>query len=140
MPNIYGVKEASGDISQVGDICSRAPADFHVFSGDDALTLPVIALGGCGVISVSANEVPGMMTAFCRSCLENRWDEARTWNRKLYPLMMANFIESNPIPVKGALALMGKISEVYRLPLVPMGNDARIRLAKVLADLELVAR
>jgi 4-hydroxy-tetrahydrodipicolinate synthase len=140
IPNIYGVKEASGDISQIGDICSRAPRQFRVFSGDDALTLPVIALGGCGVISVASNEVPGMMTQFCNCCLEGRWDEARAWNRKLYPLMKVNFIESNPIPVKAALALMGKISEVYRLPLVKMGDEARARLAGVLADLQLVSR
>lgn len=140
MPNIYGVKEASGDVSQIGDLCTRAPRGFRVFSGDDTLTLPVIALGGHGVISVAANEVPGMMTKFCRACLEGRWDEARSWNRKLYPLLKINFVETNPIPVKAALALMGKISEVYRLPLVKISADARTRLARALMDLELVAK
>ncbi len=137
IPNIYGVKEASGDISQIGEICTRAPGGFHVFCGDDALTLPVIALGGSGVISVASNEVPRMMAKFCRACLEGHWEEARTWNHKLYPLMKTNFIETNPIPVKAALAMMGKISEVYRLPLVKMGEDARARLSRVLCDLKL---
>ncbi|MBZ5496185.1 MAG: 4-hydroxy-tetrahydrodipicolinate synthase [Acidobacteriia bacterium] len=140
IPNIYGVKEASNDISQIGDVCTRVPPGFRVFSGDDALTLPVIALGGHGVISVAGNEVPGMMAKFCHACLEGRWDEARAWNRKLYPLMKVNFIESNPIPVKAALALMGKISEVYRLPLVKMGDEARARLAGTLLDLQLVTK
>jgi 4-hydroxy-tetrahydrodipicolinate synthase len=138
IPNIYGVKEASGDIAQITELCCRAPRDFHIFSGDDALTLPVTALGGSGVISVAANEIPGMMTRFCHCCLEGRWDEARSWNRKLHPLMKINFIESNPIPVKAALAIMGKISEVYRLPLVKMSAEARARLADILAGLQLV--
>jgi 4-hydroxy-tetrahydrodipicolinate synthase len=135
IPNILGVKEASGDISQIGEICTRAPRSFHVFSGDDSLTLPVIALGGRGVISVASNEVPGMMSKFTEACLEGRWDEARAWNRKLYPLMKANFIESSPIPVKAALAMMGKLSEVYRLPLVPISGGARKKLSAVLQEL-----
>ncbi len=136
IPNVIGVKEASGDIAQIGEICARAPAGFKVFSGDDALTLPVIALGGAGIISVAANETPGMMSEFCRACLEGRWEEARHWNRRLYPLMRANFIDSNPIPVKAALAMMGKISEVYRLPLVKMNEVAHRKLAGILSGLE----
>jgi 4-hydroxy-tetrahydrodipicolinate synthase len=138
LPNILGVKEASGDIAQIGEICTRAPGTFRVFSGDDALTLPVIALGGSGLISVASNEAPGMMADFVSSCLEGRWEEARAWNRKLYPLMRANFIESSPIPVKAALAMMGKIHEVYRLPLVKISDGARGRLAEVLKRLELI--
>jgi len=140
IPGILGVKEASGDISQVADICNRAPEGFRVFSGDDALTLPIIALGGCGMISVVANEVPGMTAKFCRACLEGRWEDARVRNRRLYPLIKANFIETNPIPVKAALAMMGKISEVYRLPLIKMGDIARARLAGVLSDFQLVPK
>ncbi len=140
IPGILGVKEASGDISQVADICNRAPEGFRVFSGDDALTLPIIALGGCGMISVVANEVPGMTAKFCHACLEGRCDDARVWNRRLHPLIKANFIETNPIPVKAALAMMGKISEVYRLPLVKMGDIARARLAGVLSDFQLVPK
>ena len=138
IPNIAGVKEASGDISQIGEICTRAPEDFTVLSGDDALTLPTIALGGCGVISVAANEVPGMMAKFTAACLENRWDEAREWNRKLYPLMKANFVEANPVPVKAALAMMGKINEVYRLPLTQISESARAKVAAVLNALGLI--
>ena len=138
IPNIAGVKEASGDISQIGEICTRVPEDFTVLSGDDALTLPTIALGGCGVISVAANEVPGMMAKFTAACLENRWDEAREWNRKLYPLMKANFVEANPVPVKAALAMMGKINEVYRLPLTQISESARAKVAAVLNALGLI--
>ena len=137
IPNIAGVKEASGDVSQIGEICTRAPEDFSVLSGDDSLTLPTIALGGCGVISVAANEIPEMMARFASVCLEGRWDEARDWNRRLYPLMKVNFVEANPIPVKAALALMGKIAEVYRLPLVPISAANRAKVAAVLKTLAL---
>jgi 4-hydroxy-tetrahydrodipicolinate synthase len=135
LKNIAGVKEASGDISQVAEICLRAPENFRILSGDDALTLPLIALGGQGIISVIANEVPSMMVKFVNACLSGNYEEARRWNRKLLPLMKANFLESNPIPVKAAMAMMGKIAEVYRLPLTKMSDDARAKLATVLADL-----
>ena len=138
IPNIAGVKEASGDIAQIGEICTRAPENFSVLSGDDLLTLPITALGGRGVISVAANEIPGMMAKFVTACMENRRDEAREWNRKLYPLMKVNFVEANPIPVKAALALMGKISEVYRLPLTRISEDARAKVAAVLRTLDLL--
>jgi 4-hydroxy-tetrahydrodipicolinate synthase len=138
IPNIIGVKEASGDISQIGEICTRAPLRFRVFSGDDSLTLPVIALGGHGIISVASNEVPGMMAQFAEACVNGRWEAARDWNRKLYPLMKTNFIETSPIPVKAALAMMGKIQEVYRLPLVPISEGSRGKLAAVLSGLGLV--
>jgi len=140
IPNIAGVKEASGDVSQIGEICTRAAAGFRIFSGDDALTLPVIALGGHGVISVASNEVPGLMARFVSACLDGCWDDARVLNRKLYPLMKANFVETNPIPVKAALAMMGKISESYRLPLVRISDPAREKLAAVLRQLDLVPR
>ncbi len=138
IPHILGVKEASGDISQIGEICTRAPSGFRVFSGDDALTLPLVALGGHGIISVASNEVPGMMAKFTLDCLAGNWTEARDWNRKLYPLMKINFIESNPIPVKAALAMMGKIQEVYRLPLVKISDGSRVRLSSVLSQLNLI--
>jgi 4-hydroxy-tetrahydrodipicolinate synthase len=138
IPNIAGVKEASGDISQIGEICTRAPGRFRVLSGDDSLTLPVIALGGHGVISVASNETPGMMAQFAAACLEGRWEEARNWNRKLYPLMKVNFIESSPIPVKAALSMMGKIQEVYRLPLVRISEGSRTKVAAVLSNLGLM--
>jgi 4-hydroxy-tetrahydrodipicolinate synthase len=138
IPNIAGVKEASGDISQIGEICTRAPKRFRVLSGDDSLTLPVIALGGHGIISVASNEAPGMMASFAVACLEGRWEEARDWNRRLYPLMKINFVESSPIPVKAALAMMGKIQECYRLPLVKISDGARAKVASVLSDLGLI--
>jgi len=138
IPNIAGVKEASGDISQMGEICTRAPARFRILSGDDSLTLPLIALGGHGIISVASNEVPGMMSKFTADCLEGRWEDARSWNRKLYPLMKVNFVESNPIPVKAALAMMGRIEEAYRLPLVSISEGGRSKVASVLSDLGLL--
>jgi 4-hydroxy-tetrahydrodipicolinate synthase len=138
VPNIAGVKEASGDISQIGEICTRAPGRFRIFSGDDSLTLPVIALGGHGIISVASNEAPAMMSKFATACLEGRWEEARRWNSKLYPLMKINFVESSPIPVKAALAMMGKIHEVYRLPLVNISDGARAKVASVLSSLSLM--
>ena len=138
IPNILGVKEASGDISQIGEICTKAPARFRVLSGDDSLTLPVIALGGHGIISVASNEAPGMMSKFAAACLDGHWNVARTWNRKLYPLMKINFVETSPIPVKAALAMMGKVKEVYRLPLVPISDGGRAKLAPVLQRLGLI--
>jgi 4-hydroxy-tetrahydrodipicolinate synthase len=138
IPNIAGVKEASGDISQIGEICTKAPAKFRVLSGDDSLTLPVIALGGHGIISVASNEAPGMMSRFASVCLDGKWEEARNWNRKLYPLMKINFVETSPIPVKAALSMMGKIQEVYRLPLVKISEGARTRVSAVLSDLGLL--
>ena len=138
IPNIAGVKEASGDISQIGEICTKAPAKFRVLSGDDSLTLPVIALGGHGIISVASNEAPGMMSRFASVCLEGKWEEARDWNRKLYPLMKINFVETSPIPVKAALSMMGKIQEVYRLPLVRISEGGRTRVSAVLSDLGLL--
>ena len=139
IPNIAGVKEASGDISQIGEICTKAPARFRVLSGDDSLTLPVIALGGHGIISVASNETPGMMSKFAAACFEGRWDEARDWNRKLYPLMKINFVETSPIPVKAALAMMGRIEEVYRLPMVKISDGARAKVAAVLSGLGLIS-
>ncbi|MEW6207763.1 MAG: 4-hydroxy-tetrahydrodipicolinate synthase [Acidobacteriota bacterium] len=136
--NIVGVKEASGDISQIAEIAVRLSADFKIFSGDDSVTLPVIALGGVGIISVASNEVPQQMTTLARAALENRWDEARRLNRELMPLMKANFIETSPSPVKAALAMMGKIEEVYRLPLVPVKPETRERLRSILVSLKLI--
>jgi len=135
IPNIIGVKEASGDISQIAEIIARVPAQFKVFSGDDSMTLPLIAVGGVGLISVASNEAPGKMTALTKACLENNWDEARRLNRELFALMKANFIESSPGPVKAALAMMGKIKEVYRLPMVPVTPETKEKLRAVLVGL-----
>ena len=136
--NIVGVKEASGDISQIAEVVTRVPDDFKVLSGDDSMTLPVIAVGGVGLISVASNEAPRLMTALTRACLENNWDEARSLNRKLFPLMKANFIETSPGPVKAGLALMGKVKEIYRLPMVPVSQQTKEKLRSVLVDLQLI--
>ena len=134
VPHIAGVKEASGNMSQIADVCNAVPEGFLVFSGDDALTLPVIALGGVGIISVASNEIPREMSEMARAALANDWDAARHLHRKYLPLMQANFIESNPLPVKAVLAMMGKIEEVYRLPLLPMRRDTRSKLHKIVVE------
>lgn len=135
MENIIGVKEASGDLMQVGEIATSVPESFKIFSGDDALALPIIALGGVGVISVISNEVPAEMTELTHLCLDGRFQEARALNRRLWPLMRANFIETNPIPVKAALAMMGYVEEAYRLPLAPMKPENKEKLRCVLMAL-----
>jgi 4-hydroxy-tetrahydrodipicolinate synthase len=140
IPNIIGVKEASGIMTQIAEVIHSVPETFLVFSGDDAVTLPVIAMGGVGVISVASNEIPGEMAALTRAALNNDWPTARALNRKYLPLMQANFIESSPLPVKAALAMMGKIEEVYRLPLLPMRRDTRSRLQKVITEVGLIAK
>jgi len=140
VPNIVGVKEASGNISQVADVIHAVPQHFLVLSGDDALTLPVISLGGIGVISVASNEIPHEMAEMTRAALNNDWDTARRLHHKYLPLMQANFIESNPLPVKAVLSMMGKLEEVYRLPLLPMRRDTRSRLQKIATESGIVAR
>src|SRR5215813_10171739 len=114
IPNIVAVKEASGNMSQIADVLNAVPETFLVFSGDDALTLPVIALGGVGIISVASNEIPREMSEMIRAALSNDWETARRIHRKYLPLMQANFLESNPLPVKAVLAMMNKIQEIYR--------------------------
>ena len=138
IPNIVGVKEASGDISQIAEIITRVPTEFKVLSGDDSMTLPLIAVGGVGLISVASNEAPRKMTALTRASLDNNRDEARRLNRELFALMKANFIEASPGPVKAALAMMGKIKEMYRLPIVPVKPETREKLRTVLTDLKLI--
>ena len=114
-------------MTQIAEAINSVPETFLVFSGDDAVTLPVIALGGVGVISVAGNEIPHEMALLTRAALNNDWTAARTLHRKYLPLMQANFIESSPLPVKAVLAMMGKLEEVYRLPLLPMRRDTRSR-------------
>ncbi len=131
--NIIGIKEASGSITQQMEVLNSVAPGFRVLSGDDAFTFPLMALGGVGVISVVSNEIPDPMTRLTHLLLEGKYDEARKLNAQLLPLMQANFIETNPIPVKAALAMMGMIEEVYRLPMVPMRPENRAKLEKVLA-------
>jgi 4-hydroxy-tetrahydrodipicolinate synthase len=122
----------------VAEIATKVPAGFKILSGDDSLTLPIVAVGGKGVIAVVSNEAPAQMTALARACLENDWDVARRLNRQLFPLMKANFIETSPGPVKAALAMMGKIKEKYRLPMVPVKAETKETLRAILAELKLI--
>ena len=140
VPNIAGVKEASGNIVQVAEICNLVPEHFLVFSGDDAITLPLIALGGVGIISVASNEIPREMAEMTRAALNNDWGTARRIHRKYLALMQANFIETNPMPVKAVLAMMGKVEEVYRLPLLPMRRDTRSKIQKIATEAGLIAK
>ncbi len=140
IPNIVGIKEASGNLTQVAEAIHAVPETFLVFSGDDAITLPIVALGGVGVISVASNEIPREMAALTRAALANDWTTARSLNRKYIPLMQANFIETSPLPVKAVLAMMGKIEEVYRLPLVPMRRDTRSRLQRIATEAGVITK
>ena len=136
--NIIGVKEASGNMSQIMQILRNRSDDFLVLSGDDALSLAMIALGGDGTISVVANEVPDLFSQMIHSALDGKWEKARELHNKLLPLMEANFIETNPIPVKTALAMMELIEDNFRLPLVKMTNKGKKQLSAVLHDLNLL--
>ena len=138
IPNIIGVKEASGDISQISEIAIRMPEKFRLLSGDDSMTLPIVAVGGCGLISVASNEAPRQMTALTRACIEENLEEARRLNRELMPLMKANFIEASPAPVKAALGMMGKTEATARLPIVPVSTTTKERLRTILTDLRLI--
>ena len=138
--NIIGIKEASGSITQQMQVLEAVEPSFRVLSGDDAFTFPLMALGGVGVISVVANEIPGPMAKLAHLMLEGKLKEARKLHFQLLPLMQANFLETNPIPVKAALAMMGMIKEVYRLPMVPMKPENRAKLEKALAAQGLIER
>ena len=137
--NIVGIKEASGNIGQMAAILNFVPDDFIVLSGDDAITLPLMALGGRGVISVVSNEIPAEMTELVRLANAGNFDRARTLHRKYLPLMEVNFVESNPVPVKAAMAAMGLLERVYRLPLVPPQPQSMDRIECVLESLNLLA-
>jgi 4-hydroxy-tetrahydrodipicolinate synthase len=134
VPGIVGVKEASGNMSQMVEICGAVPKDFLVLSGDDALTLPLMAVGGRGLISVAGNEVPGEMARMVEHAERGDFAGARVIHEQLLPLMLVNFIESNPIPVKSAMAALGLLEEVYRLPMVPPREASRARIRQVLGE------
>jgi 4-hydroxy-tetrahydrodipicolinate synthase len=138
IPSVAGVKEASGNFTQIMEILRNRPEGFAVWSGDDAITLPMVALGGDGVVSVVSNEIPGMFSDMVRFCLLGKFEKAAALHYKLLPLMNVNFIESNPIPVKASLAMMGMIEEMYRLPLVPLNDKYRPALKMILRELHLV--
>jgi 4-hydroxy-tetrahydrodipicolinate synthase len=138
--NIVGIKEASGNVSQMAAILNAVPEEFIVLSGDDAITLPVISLGGRGVISVVSNEIPAEMSRLTRAALQGDFQTAREIHRRYHPLMEINFVESNPGPVKAAMAEMGLLEAAWRLPLVAPKAENQMRIRAVLESLELVQR
>lgn len=137
--NIVGVKEASGNISQMASVVHQVPENFSVLSGDDAITIPLIALGGHGLVSVVSNEIPGEMTQLVQHALKGDFTAARSIQRKYLPLMEVNFVESNPIPVKAAMAVMGLLEPVYRLPMCPPSAANLAKIEKVLDSVGLLA-
>ncbi len=137
--NIVAVKEASGNMSQIARVIHEVPSNFHVLSGDDSVTIPLIALGGKGIISVVANEIPAEMTKLTRLALQGDFLGARELQRKFLPLMEINFIESNPQPVKAAMAMMGLLKPVFRLPMVPPQPESIQKIEAVLAELNMLA-
>jgi 4-hydroxy-tetrahydrodipicolinate synthase len=130
--NIVGVKEASGNISQMARVVHEVPDEFTVLSGDDSISLPLIALGGCGVISVVSNEIPGEMTRLAQLAMAGDFAGARKLQRAWLPLMEVNFVESNPIPVKAAMAMMGLLEPTFRLPMTPPSEPNRAKIEAVL--------
>jgi 4-hydroxy-tetrahydrodipicolinate synthase len=135
--NIIGIKEASGSMAQVARVIQEVPEDFLVLSGDDSVTIPLMALGGHGVISVAGNEIPGEMANLAEACLNQDFATARAIQRQFLPLMEMNFIESNPIPVKAAMAAMGLCKPVWRLPLVPPSEASMAKIQSVLKQVGL---
>lgn len=138
LPGIVGVKEASGNLNQIMSILRLRPAGFRVLSGDDAMTLPIIALGGDGAVSVTSNQVPREFGDMVRLALDGRLGEARAIHYRLLPLMNVNMIDTNPVPVKAGLAIMGHMDAQYRLPLVPLSRDARQHVQAVIEELGLL--
>jgi 4-hydroxy-tetrahydrodipicolinate synthase len=136
--NIVAVKEASGNLTQIMEILRARPENFAVMSGDDAVTLPLIALGAEGIVSVASNEIPDLMSRMTELALAGNWPEARALHYRLLPLMEINFIESSPGPVKAAMAMMGLLEENFRLPLVPVEEQSRARIREVLVELGLL--
>jgi 4-hydroxy-tetrahydrodipicolinate synthase len=139
VPTIVGVKEASGNVQQMAEILRAVPPDFLVLSGDDALTIPLMAIGGRGIISVASNEIPAEMAQMVEAAERGDYHTARAWHQKLLPLLLVNFIESNPGPVKFAVSAMGLCEEVYRLPMVPPRDASKQKILAVLAELGLPA-
>ncbi|CAN5877118.1 4-hydroxy-tetrahydrodipicolinate synthase [soil metagenome] len=135
IPGITGVKEASGNMGQMCEVCRAVPEDFIVLSGDDSLTLPLMSVGGHGIISVASNGMPAEMAQMVELAETGNFAEARRLHRTLMPFLTVNFIEANPIPIKAAMAMMGLLEERYRLPMVPPQPASRARIAAVLAEM-----
>jgi 4-hydroxy-tetrahydrodipicolinate synthase len=136
--NIRGVKESSGNLAQITELITQTPRDFRVFAGDDNMALGVLGAGGAGLVSVASNEIPAEMARMVNAALENDWRTARLLNRKYFRLMQANFWETSPGPVKAILAMMGKLGENYRLPMLPVSPATRSRLERLAGELGLL--
>lgn len=136
--NIIGIKESSGNLGQITDLITQAPSGFKVFSGDDGLALPVLALGGAGLVSVASNAIPAEMSRMVGAAIGGDWATARAINKKFFRLMQAHFSEPSPAPVKAVLALMGRCEEVLRLPMVPVSVATRRKLDALLGELRLL--
>jgi 4-hydroxy-tetrahydrodipicolinate synthase len=137
--DIIAVKEASGSMTQIAEALNVVPEEFNVLSGDDAITLPVISLGGQGIISVASNVIPAEIASMTQAALEGNWPAARKLHRRYFPLMQALFLESNPMPAKCLLAMMGRIGENYRLPMVRVKPETRTKLEKIAFEVGLLA-
>jgi 4-hydroxy-tetrahydrodipicolinate synthase len=138
IPNIVAIKEASGNVVQMCEIVHEKPEDFLLLTGDDPLTVAAMAIGGKGVVSVASNEAPAEMTQIVELCEKGDYANAQKLHNWLLPLIQINFVESNPIPCKAAMAAMGLIEEAYRLPLVPPTAGARDKIMKILQDLKML--
>ncbi len=138
LPNIIGIKESSGVMGQITELLTHAPSTFSVFAGDDALALPVIALGGTGLVSVASNAIPGPMSQMIAAALRNDWPTARALNNRYFALMQAHFLEPSPAPIKATLALLDRCSETLRLPMVPVTEPTRTKLETLLRTLHLL--
>jgi 4-hydroxy-tetrahydrodipicolinate synthase len=140
VPNIQGVKESSGNLQQIAELIHMLPPSFTVLAGDDVMALPVIALGGAGLISVASNEIPAEMARVVAAALDGDWATARALNRRYFRLLTANFWDSSPGPVKCVMAMMGRLQENYRLPIVPVSKTTREKLKVLAEELGLLAK
>jgi 4-hydroxy-tetrahydrodipicolinate synthase len=138
IPNIIGIKESSGNMLQIAELLTIVPRTFHVFAGDDTLALPILALGGAGLISVASNAIPTQMVELVRAAMTGDWDSARRTNRQYFRLLQAHFWEASPAPVKAVMAILGKGTETVRLPIVPVSAATRHRLEMLVGELGLM--
>jgi 4-hydroxy-tetrahydrodipicolinate synthase len=139
LPNVIGIKESSGNLAQITELLTTVPPNFKVFAGDDGIALPVLALGGSGLVSVASNVIPGQMARMVSAALKNDWADARRINRQFFRLMQAHFWEANPAPVKAVLSMLGRCEDVLRLPMLPVSAATRQRLERLTGELGMLA-
>ena len=136
--NIIGIKESSGNIVQITELITQAPRSFQVLAGDDALALPIVSVGGCGLVSVASNAIPQQMVQMVNAALNDNWISARRINRNYFHLLQANFCEPSPAPIKAVMSLLGRGNEELRLPMVPVTQQSRRKLERILGELGLL--